>query len=242
MCQLFLFNFKDKIRYFESQISNWRDPQRIQASIELNTRHENEMEKVKAELVQKCGDDDEMFHALGEFESVQENYFQERLKYVQEEHEVHIENIVKDYEVLLLKTKNELDVLREDDFQRIRLLQDQIYAKEEEVLEVKKSLEDAVEKYEKELKDEKNRHDREIARKIDDQIALLTKEKEVWENDKQREMAHLKMQFDGWIVQKDHELEMRTQEIRATYENEMMRREMEFIQREEIIKANYGQE
>lgn len=209
--------------------------------MELDTRHENEMEKVKSELVQKCGDDDEMFHALGEFESVQENYFQEKLQYVQEEHEVHIESVVKEYEILLLKTKNELDILREEDFQRIRRLQDEIYAKEEQILELKKSLEDETERLEQERREERDKHEKEIAKKNDDQVALLSSEKTVWENEKGREIAMLKMQFDGWLVQKDHELEMRVQEVRAMCENEMARREMEFIQREEIIKANYGQ-
>ena len=235
------FASQEKIRFFESQMNGRPDPQRVQANMELDTRHEHEMEKVKLELVQKCGDDDEMFHTLGEFESVQENYFQEKLKYVQEEHEIHIETIVKEYEILLLKTKNELDVLREDDFQRIRRLQDEIYAREEQIVDIRKKLDDEIENYERKLKEERGKHDVEMAKKNDDQIALLAKEKEVWENDKEREISLLKSQFDGWLVEKDHESEMRMQELRAMYENEMGRREMEFIQREEIIKANFGQ-
>ena len=182
-----------------------------------------------------------MFHTLGEFESVQENYFQEKLKYVQEEHEIQIETIVKDYEIVLLKTKNELDILREEDFQRIRLLQDEIYAKEEQIVEIQKSLENEAEQSRKELKEERERHYREMAKKSDDMVSILAKEKEVWENDKQREFAAMRSQYDGWMAEKDYSCEIRLQEMRGMYENEMAGREMEFIQREEIIKENYGQ-
>ena len=237
----FLLLFQAKIKFFERQVSGRPDPQRVQANMELDTRHEKEVEKVKSELVQKCGDDDEMFHTLGEFESVQENYFQEKLKYVEEEHEIHLETIVKDYEILLLKTKNELDCQREEDFQRIRRLQDEIYAKEEQVLEVRKLLEDEAEQLKKELQEERERHYREMARKNEDQIALLAKEREVWEDDKHREIAILRSQYDGLLADKDYSCEMRLQDLRMWYESEMGRTQMEFIQREEIIKANYGQ-
>ena len=209
--------------------------------MELDTRHEKEVEKVKSELVQKCGDDDEMFHNLGEFESVQENYFQEKLKIVEEEHEVHLETVVRDYELLLLKTKDELHVLREEDFQRIRRLQDEIYAKEGQIIEIQKSLEDESEKFKNELKEERERHAREMFKKSEEQISLLAKEKEAWENEKQREMSVLRSQYDSWLAERDYSYEMKFQEQRAMYENEMSRREMEFIQREEIIKTNYGQ-
>ena len=232
---------QEKIRFFERQISGRPDPQRVQANLELDTRHEKEVEKVKSELVQKCGDDDEMFHTLGEFESVQENYFQEKLKYVQEEHEIQIETIVKDYELVLLKTKNELDIMREEDFQRIRLLQDEIYAKEEQIVEIQKSLENEAEQSRRELKEERERHCREMAKKNDEIISILAKEKEVWENEKQGEIAALRYQYDGWMAQKDYSCQVQLQELRGMYENEMKTREMEFIQREEIIKENYGQ-
>ena len=225
----------------QAQLVDLRDPQRVQARMELDNRHENEVEKVKSELVQKCGDDDEMFHTLGEFESVQEEYFQERLKCVQEEHEIHVGNIIKEYEIMLLKTKNELDVLREDDFQRIRRLQDEIYAKEEAILEMRKAHEEEKENFEKALEEEKNSHDRDIARKTDEQIAIIAKEKEVWKAERERELDFMRTQFEGRMVEKDAENEEKLRNFQNWYENEMQRREMEFIQREEIMKEHLGQ-
>ena len=224
----------------EEQLTRSHDPQRRQANIELDSRHETEVEKVKSELVQKCGDDDEMFHTLGEFEAVQENYFQERLRYVHEEHEIQMENIVKEYEILLLRTKNELDVLREDDFQRIRRLQDEIYAKEEAILEMRKNFEEEQEKHEKELTLERNKYDKEMAKKIDEQIAVVEKEKEVWNNDKEKEIAYLKTQFEGRMIEYGAENEEKFQALRARYEEEMLNRDMQYIKREEDIRTELG--
>ncbi|XP_065053400.1 A-kinase anchor protein 9-like isoform X3 [Rhopilema esculentum] len=234
-------DLQERIRLMQAQLVDLRDPQRVQARMELDNRHENKVEKVKSELVQKCGDDDEMFHTLGEFESVQEDYFQERLKCVQEEHEIHVGNIIKEYEIMLLKTKNELDVLREDDFQRIRRLQDEIYAKEEAILEMRKAHEEEKESLEKELAEEKNSHDRDIARKTDEQIAIVAKEKEVWNFERERELDFMRTQFEGRMIEKDAECEEKMRNLQNWYENEMQRREMEFIQREEIMKEHLGQ-
>ncbi len=130
--------FQAQIKSLEEHLIKRHNEDLRQAEIDLAVRYEQEMDNLKYQITQRHGDD--MFVVMSEFEAEQENYFKERLHFIQQEHESEMEQLSREQELVLLKTKHELEVLREEDFQRIRMLQDEIYAKEEAILELKIAL------------------------------------------------------------------------------------------------------
>eukprot|EP00794_Sanderia_malayensis_P003343 gene3343-3832_t len=128
-------DIQEQIHALEEQFKTRHNEELRHAELELAARYDKEMDKLKYGITQQHGEG--MFGVMSQFEAEQENYFKERLHYIQVEHENEMEQMSREHELVLLKTKNELDVLREEDFQRIRKLQDEIYAKEEEVLELR---------------------------------------------------------------------------------------------------------
>ena len=192
-----------------------------QAEIELVSRYDREMEKLKIDITEKHGDD--MFLVMSEFEAEQENYFRERLRYLQEEHDTELEQLRQEYELLLLKTRHELEAMRDDDFQRIRKLQDEIYSREEKILEMRQNFEK-----------EKIVIEKETETRVDKKHKSTPSEVLVAEL--RREVAEQRTYFEQLLIERNGDFEEKYQELRAYYEAETLNKAMDYAKKEEEWK------